>query len=204
MKWVDSVLLILLLVLLYIVSQKKLGCKSHCPSDGLHINERRVLTPKEQRDLLNNYYAMKRDQPDITPSDLAAAADVKKLENIIVENSTEKVNTAEAHFQSDMLTGTYEVDKDGISSSVFSRGYGERLSVLVLDQDTVDRHKKWTEENLIGGTGGLRTVDNLNEALEAGINFKGLQRPLGVTQLNPLFITERDPDTLSGNKKIRY
>jgi hypothetical protein len=47
-------------------------------------------------------------------------------------------------------------------------------------------------------------VDNLDEALEASINFTGLRRPQAVSQYNPTFVTEIDSRILAGNCPFNF
>jgi hypothetical protein len=52
--------------------------------------------------------------------------------------------------------------------------------------------------------GASRTIDSLDEAIEASTPFRGLRRPQAVAQYNPVFITESNPNTLIGNRKFNF
>lgn len=81
--------------------------------------------------------------------------------------------------------------------------YNSFVTDLVADSRTRENHRRWAEE-MKPFSGRIRSVDNMDEAMEASIHFQGLRRPQPVAQHNPLQITEVDANTLSGNKKFNF
>lgn len=81
--------------------------------------------------------------------------------------------------------------------------YDAYITDLVVDPRTRENHSKWATE-MLPFSGTAMTVDNLDEAMEATIDFRGLRRPQMVAQYNPLQVTERDTSTLAGNRKFTF
>ena len=81
--------------------------------------------------------------------------------------------------------------------------YDSYITDMVVDPRTRENHYKWATE-MLPFSGTAMTVDNLDEAMEATIDFRGLRRPQMVAQYNPLQVTERDTSTLAGNRKFTF
>ena len=81
--------------------------------------------------------------------------------------------------------------------------YDDRLASTVLDSRSVENHRKWVA-SVKPWSGTATTVDTVDEAMEASINFVGLQRPRPVAQHNALQLTEIDYTHLMGNSDFRF
>lgn len=82
--------------------------------------------------------------------------------------------------------------------------FSEYLTNQVTDPTVRENHKKWVKD--IGPWSGIaaRNMDNMDEALEASVNFMGLRRPQAVKQYNQHQVTELDESSFSGNKKFVF
>jgi hypothetical protein len=81
--------------------------------------------------------------------------------------------------------------------------YGDFITDMIIDPRTKENHNKWVEE-MKPFSGGPMMVDNMDEAIEASIDFRGLRRPQAVVQNNPLFITEIDTRLLASNCPFNF
>lgn len=82
--------------------------------------------------------------------------------------------------------------------------FSEYLTNQVADPTVRENHKKWVKD--IGPWSGTaaRNMDNMDEALEASVNFMGLRRPQAVKQFNQHQVTELDESSFSNNKKFVF
>lgn len=81
--------------------------------------------------------------------------------------------------------------------------YNGYVTDLVVDPRTKKNHDEWVNE-IMPWSGTAMTVDNMDEAMEASINFTGLRRPQPVAQYNPMFVTELDATYLASNPKFNF
>lgn len=81
--------------------------------------------------------------------------------------------------------------------------YDEQLAKTVIGAREQHNHDQWYT-SMTPWSGTATTVDTLDEAMEASINFVGLQRPQAVAQSNALLITEIDASHLIGNNVFRF
>ena len=81
--------------------------------------------------------------------------------------------------------------------------YNEVLTTTVLGAREQDNHKTWVD-SMLPWAGTAATVDTLDEAQEASVNFVGLRRPQPIAQYNALQVTENDTYTYLGNSKFNF
>jgi hypothetical protein len=81
--------------------------------------------------------------------------------------------------------------------------YSGYIADLVIDPRTRENHSRWAKE-MEPWAGTAKTVDNLDEALEASTHFVGLRRPQAIAQSNPLQLTEKDGSTFADNPKFNF
>jgi hypothetical protein len=81
--------------------------------------------------------------------------------------------------------------------------YGAYITDLIVDPRTKDNHRRWVEE-MQPWSGTAMTVDDLEEAQEADLDWIGLRRPQAVVQYNPMMLTEVGPEQLLGNKPFNF
>lgn len=84
-----------------------------------------------------------------------------------------------------------------------SLDYNAHITDLVTDPRVVANHNNWVEE-MKPWSGAVKKVDDLNEAMEASLDFQGLRRPQAIVQYNPTQLTEIGPDILAPNKKFNF
>lgn len=117
----------------------------------------------------------------------------------------------EAWYTSDATIETFATDPATASHSAdpASGGdpggmdYARYTTDLVVDPRMRENHRKWIEE-LGPWAGGLRSIDTMDEAMEATTAFTGLQRPQGVAVHNPTQVTELGPEIFASNHKFRF
>jgi hypothetical protein len=82
--------------------------------------------------------------------------------------------------------------------------YDSYITDLVVDPRTRSNHQRWAEE-MKPWSGTAKTVDNIDEAMEASSDWIGLRRPQPVAQCgNSLQLTERDTSTYASNSKFNF
>jgi hypothetical protein len=101
------------------------------------------------------------------------------------------------------LTQDAQTDTMQYHSSEPAIDYNSQIVDLVVDPRTRENHNRWVEE-MKPWSGTAMTVDDMDEAMEATVDFIGLQRPLGCAQYNPFQVTERDPYTFSANRVVNF
>ena len=81
--------------------------------------------------------------------------------------------------------------------------YPSYITDLIADPRTRENHEQWARE-MKPWSGSTNVVDDMHEALEAGIDFIGLRRPQAVAQYNPYQVTELDASNLIANPKFNF
>ena len=82
--------------------------------------------------------------------------------------------------------------------------YSTYLENQVVDHKMRANHNNWTSD-MQKYSGVARSVDNMDEAMEASTHFTGLRRPQSIKQSgNSLFITEVDSKTYAKNPKFNF
>jgi hypothetical protein len=93
--------------------------------------------------------------------------------------------------------------REGFHCANNNLDYGAYVTDLIVDPRTKDNHRRWVEE-MQPWSGTAMTVDDLEEAQEADLDFIGLRRPQPVAQYNPMQLTEVTTMNLIGNKKFNF
>lgn len=81
--------------------------------------------------------------------------------------------------------------------------YSSFITDAMVDPRMADNHRKWVEE-LGPWSGGVHSVDNLDEALEQSASFVGLRRPHAVPVDNPTQVTELGPENFGHHHKWHF
>jgi hypothetical protein len=81
--------------------------------------------------------------------------------------------------------------------------YDAYVTNLVVDSRTLENHHKWVNE-MKPFSGVARSVDDMEEAVEASTEFVGLRRAQPIVQYNPLQLTEKDTGTFISNPKFNF
>lgn len=129
-----------------------------------------------------------------TPEDISSA-EAEDWYSATSRDNTGSFN-AEMSYDQQGSTMMYHTSEPAIDYSSF-------ITDIIVDPRTHENHNQWVAE-MIPFSGTPTMVDNLDEALEAGINFIGLRRPQAVAQYNPTFVTEIDPRILAGNAQFNF
>lgn len=207
----DVILVALIVVLIILVAYQSIGAtksKSHAesrhhntsdsryrpPDTGYYsAQQRRAMQQQAVRQQAVRQQAM-RQQGDLRPEQIAEA----EREQWLAATDADHTGSFNPELSQDMQTDTmqYHTAQPNIDYS----GY---ITDLVADPRTRENHQRWAEE-MKPWSGTAMTVDNMDEAMEAGVDFVGLRRPQGVQQNNPHQLTERDSNTFAGNAKFNF
>ena len=201
----DVILVALIVVLIILVAYQSIGvAKSKGHAESRHHN----TSDSRYRGADTGYYSSQRrgmqqqamrqqamrQQGDLRPEQIAEA----EREQWLAATDADHTGSFNPELSQDMQTDTmqYHTAQPNIDYS----GY---ITDLVADPRTRENHQRWAEE-MKPWSGTAMTVDNMDEAMEAGVDFVGLRRPQGVQQNNPHQLTERDSNTFAGNAKFNF
>ena len=84
--------------------------------------------------------------------------------------------------------------------------YSNYINDQIIDSRVQQNHAQWVNDmQPWSGSNIAMKIDNMDEALEANINFIGLRRPIAVNQSgNMCQVTELDPSNLAGNGNYTF